>query len=309
MKTLAAPGAELFSPGHASCPGCAVALAVRLVLKALGPPTVVVIPPSCIAVMAGPLPLSSIRVPVFQTAFETTAASAAGLARAFRARGEAVTVACLAGDGGTHDIGLQALSGAAERNEDFVYFCFDNEAYQNTGNQKSSATPWGARTTSTPRGKPTRKKDIVEIMAAHRIPYVATACPAYPEDLLAKIERARALRGTRFIHLLCPCVPGWGIADDSSLRVARLAVESRLFPLYEVEDGLRYTITHEPAGLPVRGYLAAQSRYRHLTEEAVRQIQAEVDQEWTRLAGRAQSHAPRRNFCHGSDPGCRADSL
>lgn len=291
MRTLAAAETELLSPGHASCPGCAVALAVRFVLKALGPDTVVVIPPSCIAVMAGPMPLSSMRVPVFQTAFETAAAAASGLARAFKARGEKVTVVCFAGDGGTHDIGLQALSGAAERNEDFIYFCFDNEAYQNTGNQKSSATPWGARTTSTPRGKPTRKKDMVEIMAVHRIPYAATACPAYPDDLLAKVERARALSGTRFIHLLCPCVPGWGIAEDASLRVARLAVESRLFPLYEVEDGLRYTITHAPAGLPVREYLSVQSRYRHLSEEAMRRIQETVDQEWARLVARARTHA------------------
>jgi pyruvate ferredoxin oxidoreductase beta subunit/2-oxoisovalerate ferredoxin oxidoreductase beta subunit len=287
MTSLAAPETELFSPGHASCAGCVVALAVRFVLRALGPRTVVVIPPSCIAVMAGPMPLSSMKVPVFQTAFETTAAAASGLARAFKARGDEVTVACLAGDGGTHDIGLQALSGAAERNEDFVYFCFDNEAYQNTGNQKSSATPWGAWTTSTPRGKPTRKKDIVEIMAAHRIPYAATACPAYPDDLLAKVGRARGFRGTRFIHVLCPCVPGWGIADDASLRVARLAVESKLFPLYEVEDGVRYAITHKPAGLRVRDYLSAQSRYRHLTEEAMREIQEEVDEGWARLVARA----------------------
>ncbi|MBI4607756.1 MAG: pyruvate synthase subunit beta [Candidatus Rokubacteria bacterium] len=290
MSILAAPETELLSPGHASCPGCAVALAVRFVLKALGPQTVVVIPPSCIAVMAGPLPLASMRVPVFQTAFETTAAAASGLARAFRARGEEVIVACLAGDGGTHDIGLQALSGAAERNEDFIYFCFDNEGYQNTGNQKSSATPWGARTTSTPRGKSTRKKDIVQIMAAHRIPYAATACPAYPDDLVAKVERAKGLRGTRFIELLCPCVPGWGIGDDASLRVVRLAVESKLFPLYEVEDGLRYRITREPAGLPVREYLSAQSRYRHLTEEGVSQIQEAVDLEWARLLD-AGTHA------------------
>ena len=283
---------ELLFPGHASCPGCAVALAVRFVLKALGPRTVLVIPPSCIAVMAGPLPLSSMGVPVFQTAFETTAAAASGLARAFRARGEDVTVACLAGDGGTHDIGLQALSGAAERNEDFIYFCFDNEAYQNTGNQKSSATPWAARTTSTPRGKPTRKKDIVEIMAAHRIPYAATACPAYRVDLLAKVARAKMLSGTRFIHLLCPCVPGWGIADDASLRVARLAVESRLFPLYEVADGLRYAITHEPAGLRVREYLGVQARYRQLSEETVSRIQETVDQEWARLVERARARSP-----------------
>ncbi len=287
MKTYALPESDYFLSGHASCPGCAVALGVRFVLKALGPKTAVVIPPSCIAVMAGPLPLSSMRVPVFQTAFETTAAAASGLARAFRALGEDVTVACLAGDGGTYDIGIQALSGAAERNEDILYVCFDNEAYQNTGNQKSSATPLGARTTSTPRGKVTPKKDMVEIMAVHGIPYAATACPAYPEDLVAKVDKARALRGTRFINMLCPCVPGWGIPDDRSLRVARLAVESRAYPLYEIEDGRRYTITHLPAGLPVADYLRAQRRYAHLTDAEIGEIQAEVDRRWDRLIRKA----------------------
>jgi pyruvate ferredoxin oxidoreductase beta subunit/2-oxoisovalerate ferredoxin oxidoreductase beta subunit len=275
-----------------------VALAVRFVLKALGRRTVVVIPPSCIAVMAGPLPLSSMAVPVLQTAFETTAAAASGLSRAFKARGEEVTVA---GDGGTYDIGLQALSGAAERNEDFLYFCFDNEGYQNTGNQKSSATPWGARTTSTPGGKPTRKKNMVEIMAAHRIPYAATACPAYMDDLLAKVERARSRCGTRFIHLLCPCVPGWGIADNASVHVARLAVESRVFPLYEVEDGCRYTITYAPAGLPVQDYLSCQARFAHLSPEGIRQIQAEVDQQWAWLVAQAAGALPAPQVPAGGD--------
>jgi pyruvate ferredoxin oxidoreductase beta subunit/2-oxoisovalerate ferredoxin oxidoreductase beta subunit len=286
VKTWALPEADYFLSGHASCPGCAVALGVRFVMKGLGPKSVVVIPPSCIAVMAGPMPLSSMRVPVFQTAFETTAAAASGLARAYKALGEDVTVACLAGDGGTYDIGIQALSGAAERNEDILYVCFDNEGYQNTGNQKSSATPWGARTTSTPRGKGTRKKDIMEIMAAHRIPYAATACPGYPDDLVQKVEKARVIRGTRFINVLSPCVPGWGIPDDRSLRIARLAVESRAWPLFEVEEGLRYTITREPAGIPVGEYLRAQQRYAHLTDGEVGEIQAEVDRRWQQLIRR-----------------------
>lgn len=282
--------ADRLLSGHASCPGCAVALAVRTVLQAVPASTVLVVPPSCIAVMMGPLPLAATTLPVYQTAFETTAAAAAGLARAYRARGEDVTVVCLAGDGGTYDIGLQALSGAAERNEDFLYVCFDNEAYQNTGNQKSSATPRGARTTSTPRGKATGKKDIMAIVAAHRVPYAATASPAHREDLLTKVRRAAGMRGTRFLLVTCPCVPGWGIPDDASLQLARLAVESRVVPLYEVEDGTRYRITHRPVGLPVADYLQAQARYAHVTAADVAALQAEVDDRWAVLAERADHH-------------------
>jgi pyruvate/2-oxoacid:ferredoxin oxidoreductase beta subunit len=279
--------ADRFLSGHASCPGCAVALAVRLVLRSLGPDTVLVVPPSCIAVMMGPLPLSSVTLPVFQTAFETTAAAASGLSRAYRARGENVTVVCLAGDGGTYDIGLQALSGAAERDEDFIYVCFDNEAYQNTGNQKSSATPWGARTASTPRGKATRKKDIMEIMAAHRIPYAATASPAHADDLAAKVARARSVRGTRFLNVTCPCVPGWGIGDAASLGLLRQGVESRAVPLYEIEDGTRYRITYWPAGHSVDAYLRPQARFAHLDQSQIALIQAEVDRRWETLLERA----------------------
>lgn len=280
---------DRFLSGHASCPGCSVALGVRLVLQHVPRDTVVVVPPSCIAVMMGPLPLSSLTLPVYQTAFETTAAAASGLARAYRARGEEVTIVCLAGDGGTHDIGIQALSGAAERNEDFIYVCFDNEAYQNTGNQKSSATPWGARTSSTPQGKTTRKKDIMAIMAAHRIPYAATASPAYPADLEAKVRRAAGMRGTRFLVLTCSCIPGWGFPDEQALRVLRLGVDSRALPLYEVEDGARYRITHEPAGIPVARYLRAQTRYAHLTESQVAEIQADVDLRWNALVERTRT--------------------
>ncbi len=273
--------------GHGSCPGCAVALAVRQVLRAVPDNTVLVVPPSCIAAMMGPLPLSSTTVPVYQTAFETTAAAASGLSRAYRALGRDVTVVCLAGDGGTYDIGLQALSGAAERDEDFLYVCFDNEAYQNTGNQKSGATPWGAFTTSTPRGKATRKKDIMDILAAHRIPYAATASAAHRDDFRQKMERALACRGTRFLHVTCPCIPGWAIGDDASLHVLRLAVESRIAPLYEVEDGERYRITYWPAGIPVREYLAIQGRYAHLDAEGIARIQVEVDHRWATLLARA----------------------
>jgi pyruvate/2-oxoacid:ferredoxin oxidoreductase beta subunit len=293
--------------GHGSCPGCAVALGVRHVLRALPDNTVLVVPPSCIAAMIGPLPLTATSLSVYQTAFETTAAAAAGLARAYRALGEDVHVVCLAGDGGTYDIGLQALSGAAERDEDFLYVCFDNEAYQNTGNQKSGATPWGARTTSTPRGKTTRKKDIMGILAAHRIPYAATASPAHPDDLAAKVARALAVRGTRFLLVTCPCVPGWSIPDDASLDVLRAAVDSRVVPLYEVEDGVRYRITRWPAGIPVNDYLARQGRYAHLASAQIDEIQAETDRRWAALLDRA-APGPETLFTEASTAESRAAS-
>ncbi len=278
--------------GHSSCPGCAVALAVRTVLAALPDQTVLVVPPSCIAVMMGPLPLSATRFAVYQTAFETTAAAASGLSRAYRALREEVQVVCLAGDGGTYDIGLQALSGAAERGEDFLYVCFDNEAYQNTGNQKSAATPWGARTTSTPRGKLTAKKDIMAILAAHRVPYAATASIAHADDLRAKLDHALAVRGTRFIHVTCPCVPGWAIPDDASLHVLRAAVDARVVPLYEIEDGERYRITRWPRGAPVADYLRLQGRYAHLDEAAIAEIQQDTDRRWEALVDRTRRADP-----------------
>jgi pyruvate ferredoxin oxidoreductase beta subunit/2-oxoisovalerate ferredoxin oxidoreductase beta subunit len=292
-------------PGHASCPGCSLALAVRLVLQSVPDRSVLVVPPGCLAVMMGPIPLASTTVPVLQCAFETTAAAASGLARAYRALGEDVTVVCLAGDGATYDIGIQALSGAAERNEDFLYVCFDNEAYQNTGNQKSSATPWGARTTSTPAGKSTRKKDLMEILAAHGIPYAATASPAHPGDLRTKMARALACRGTRFLLVTCPCVPGWGIPDDLSLHVLRVAVDARVLPLYEIEDGSRYRITYRPAGTPVAEYLRLQGRYGHLDQAQIDEIQTETDRRWDALCRRA---APASSVLpeHGQRPAAHA---
>jgi pyruvate ferredoxin oxidoreductase beta subunit/2-oxoisovalerate ferredoxin oxidoreductase beta subunit len=276
-----------------------MALAVRQVLQAIPERSVLVVPPGCLAMMMGPIPLATTTVPVFQCAFETTAASAAGLSRAYRALREDVTVVCLAGDGATYDIGIQSLSGAAERNEDFLYVCLDNEAYQNTGNQKSGATPWGARTTSTPRGKATRKKDMIEILAAHGIPYAATASPAHPADLRNKVARALEHRGTRFLLVTCPCVPGWGIADDASLHVLRVAVEAKVVPLYEVEDGARYRITHWPAGTPVGEYLRLQGRYTHLDQAQIDEIQAETDRRWQVLVGRA---APASEALPGDGP-------
>jgi pyruvate/2-oxoacid:ferredoxin oxidoreductase beta subunit len=285
------PRQELLEPGHLACPGCGAPIAMRLVLKVLGPRTVVVLPACCWSIIAGPWPQSSLKVPLYHTAFETGASVASGIKAALEARGDReTTVMAWAGDGGTFDIGLQALSGAAERNEDFIYCCYDNEAYMNTGIQRSSATPWGAWTTTTPASHPEShpKKDMLAIMAAHRVPYAATASVAYPDDLLAKVRRAKAIRGTRFLHILSPCPPGWKTSDDESIALARMAVTSRVFPLLEVEDGVRWRFTVEHPGEPVAPYLRRQGRFRHLTDDQIAHIQSEVDGRWALLERRVE---------------------
>jgi len=280
------PKDELLASGHLACPGCAAPIAMNLVLKALGPQTVVTLPACCWSIIAGPWPQSSLRVPLFHTAFETGGATASGIKAGLVARGDdETTVIAWAGDGGTFDIGLQALSGAAERNEDIIYFCYDNEAYMNTGIQRSSATPWGAWTTTTPVSEPeaTPKKDMVSILAAHGIPYIATASVAYPVDLVEKVEKARTIRGTRFIHILAPCPPGWKTQNDETIDLARQAVQTRVFPLFEIENGRDWRLTVDHAGDPVGPYIRRQARFKHLTDEQLVLIQRDVDDRWERL--------------------------
>jgi len=270
--------------GHAACPGCMEALSARHVLARMGPDTMAVIPPSCMAIIAGPQPYSSLRIPVYQPTLEASAAAASGLRRALDAQGRSNTqVLVLAGDGGTYDIGLQCLSSAAERNEDMLYVCLDNEGYMNTGAQKSSSTPHFARTSSTPEGKPTRKKNLTAIMAAHGVPYAATASVGHMDDMLRKIDKAKSIRGFRILTLLVPCIDGWGLEDSGGLHAARYAVECGAFPLYEVEDGTKYTLNYALRPRKVAEYLALQKRYRGLAASDVAALQSEVDQGWAWL--------------------------
>ncbi len=284
MQKLELNEQPMLCSGHAACPGCVEALSVRHVLATMGPDTMAVIPPSCMAIIAGPQPFSSLKIPVYQPTLEASAAAASGLRRALDARGKRDThVIVLAGDGGTYDIGFQCLSSAAERNENILYFCLDNEGYMNTGAQKSSSTPHYASTGSTPDGKLTRKKNLIDIMAAHQVPYAATASASHLPDLIRKVEKAKAMRGFRIITILIPCIDGWGLSDDAGLRAGRYAVETGAFPLYEVEDGTRYTINHTSCTRPVGEYLALQRRYRGLSAERTAALQSELEAGWARL--------------------------
>ncbi len=275
---------EILRSGHLACPGCGIAMGMRMVLRAIGPRVIVVVVPSCVAVTSGPYPNAALGVPAFHSAFEIAAPTAAGISSALRLQGiNDIPVLTFAGDGGTFDIGLQSLSGAAARDDDLIYVCMDNEAYMNTGIQVSSSTPKFAWTGTSPRGNPRRKKQIMEIMAAHRIPYAATISVGFPDDLTAKIKRAASLPGTRFIHCLSPCTAGWRIPENLSAKVAVAAVETNVFPLYEIINGTDFNITHDSKNLPVETYLSLQGRYKHLTDKEIQEIQMETDRLWSNL--------------------------
>ncbi len=288
--TMDLPDLETMSSGHVGCPGCGAAIAMKFVLKALGEKTMMVLPACCWSIIAGAYPQSSLRIPLIHSAFETGGAVASGVRAALDMKGDTeTTVLTWAGDGGTFDIGFQALSGAVERNEDFIYVCYDNEAYMNTGVQRSSSTPYGAWTTTTPGSdwKKMRKKNIVEALVAHRIPYAATASIAFPEDLVYKVKKAKWIKGSRFLHIFSSCPTGWGLPSELSVKIARMAVQTNIFPLYEVEDGLRYTINYMSKGYLVREYFKLQGRFKHLTEEDLDQIQEMVNEDWELLLRKA----------------------
>jgi pyruvate ferredoxin oxidoreductase beta subunit len=289
---------EYLLKGHAACGGCGPSISLRLLFKALGNKVIMVVPACCTTVIQGPYPYTSCAVPLQNILFESTGAAASGIVAALHQRKiEDVTVVGWAGDGGTADIGIQALSGAAERETDFIYICYDNEAYGNTGMQRSGSTPFGAWTTTTPSGKRERKKDMPLIMAAHRIPYVATACTSYPLDFVNKLRKAKEIRGTKYIHLLAPCPTGWRYDPSKTVEIGRLAVQTGMWALYEIEYGkFKFNspsdrLVDRARRKPVKEYLTLQGRFRSLTEENIEKIQKWIDEDWEQYTRLIQNKA------------------
>jgi len=301
-KVIAEP--ERFAPGHRACIGCGEALAVRLACKALGDNIIIANATGCIEIISSQLPYTSWTVPWIHTLFENTAAVASGIEAGIKILTKKgkwslpdTKVVAMAGDGATSDIGLQALSGALERGHNFIYMCFDNEAYMNTGIQRSSATPYGAATTTSPAGKVSIgqiswKKDMPAIAAAHNIPYVATACPSYPFDLMTKVSKAVATNGPSYLHILSVCPTGWRCPAEKTIRIGRLAVQTGIFPLYEVENG-KYKLNVSPPKLkPVAEYLKLQGRFRHLSDDLIAEIQQRVSDDYASLKEKAAPKLP-----------------
>jgi len=306
---------ELFMSGHRACAGCVPATVLRLIMKATRGPTIVTNATGCMEVSSTIYPYTSWAVPWLHTAFETAGANAAGIETALkilrkkgRIKDEQVDVIALAGDGGTYDIGIQALSGAVERGHDFLYVLYDNEAYMNTGIQRSGGTPYGASTTTSQAGtavpgKLEAKKPIADIMVAHDMPYVATASPYYWKDLITKVRKGIEVNGPAFLHVFAPCPRGWRSDPAKSIELSRLAVETCIFPLWEAVNG-EYQLS-TPSKLfalapqkkkPVKDYLEMQGRFRHLFtpkfEKMVNEIQSLTDTKWNRLLKKCGMNLP-----------------
>ncbi len=278
---------EFIHPGNRACSGCGLSVLYRIALKALGRDCIFVVPPSCLTVMQGLYPVASTQMPVLNCTFASTAAIATGVRAAVKRLGKKTQVVAWAGDGGTSDIGIQALSGALERNEDFIYICYDNEAYMNTGVQRSGTTPRGGLTTTTPyAGKLQEGKDVPAIIAAHRPAYVATCSASYPIDFYDKLLKAKKVNGLKYLHIQTPCPPGWGCEERDSIKIGKAAVECGLFELYEIENGVKEL--SEPSRKllkkshmrPVRDYLSMQTRFRSLSSEQIEKMQSDIDSRW-----------------------------
>ena len=281
------PQEDQMISGHGACGGCGLATAVNNVLRILGPDTVVYAPASCLLVFSSTYPISAFKVPFIYSAFENTGAVIAGLSAGFRKQGKDTYVVGIAGDGGTFDIGLQALAGAAERNDDVLYVCVDNEAYMNTGTQRSGSTPFGAWTTTTPvgtkvKGKRQFKKDMMSVVASQDIAYAATLSIAHPNDFVRKVEKAKKMKGFRFLHIMTPCTSGWKTDPSITYELARLAVETGMWALYEVEDGETKVTYHPKEMLPVENYLKLQGRFKHMSKEDIDTLQRWLCKRWNK---------------------------
>ncbi len=278
--------------GHKACPGCGLGTIGRLALKILGERTIVALPASCMSTVTTQYPQMNYTVPSFTMAFAGTGAVLSGMSAGLKAQGITdAYVLGIAGDGGTADIGLQALSGAVERGDDFIYICYDNEAYMNTGVQRSSLTPLGASTTNSPPGPASfgesrPKKNLFEIMIAHRIPYAATASSAYPFDFMNKMAKTKIIKGPKFIHVMCPCPTGWGFPSHLTVEIGKLAVETGLWYLAEYENGKVKMNLVPKSFKPIEEYLKKQRRFRHLNAEQIKLIQEHRDREWQTIRER-----------------------
>ncbi|MEM3547193.1 MAG: thiamine pyrophosphate-dependent enzyme [Candidatus Bathyarchaeia archaeon] len=292
------PLEEYWGPGHSACAGCGPSITIRLILKALRGPTVVVTPTGCMEIVSSSYPQTAWGVPWVHVLFENAAAVASGIEGAYKYMAKKglldkkVDVVVIGGDGGTFDIGIQALSGALERWHKFTYICYDNEAYMNTGIQRSGATPKGAATTTSPAGevvpgKLEYKKNLIEIAVAHRIPYAATGTIAYWSDLMEKVRKSLEADGPAVLHFLAPCPLGWRFDPSQTVKLSRLAVQTRYFPIYEVENGAYKLNVKVLKPLPVEEFLKPQGRFRHLFtpkfKYVIEDIQKNVDENWKKL--------------------------
>ncbi len=295
---------ELFSKGHRACAGCGESLAVRQILLAANQPVVTVMPTGCLEIFSSIYPHSAWQVPMIHTAFETSASTASGVETAYRFHKkmgrmkEDVKFIAFGGDGGTYDIGFQALSGAVERRHKFLYVCTDNEGYMNTGIQRSSATPMGAHTTTSPAGtkipgKQQHRKDIMEIMIAHDVAYAGQTTVALWNDLVTKVQKALAADGPSFLNVLVPCPLGWQYPGEQTIEVSRLAADTCFWPVYEFDNG-KYKINHTPKEkLGVEEFLKPQGRFRHLFthpegKDVIAEIQRHIDVKWALLQKKAE---------------------
>jgi len=285
---------EFIYPGTRMCSGCAMALIYRIALKALGPKTIVTVPASCLTVLHGMQGFCTTKVSVLHTPFATTGASASGIVASLEEKGLAdeICVVAFAGDGGTADIGIQALSGAAERGTNFIYACYDNEAYMNTGVQRSGSTPLGAFTATTPGGKLRPKKNMPKILEAHGIPYIATANGSYPLDLYEKFQKAREIKGTKYIHILSACPPGWGYDPKDTIKIGRLATETGFWPLYEIING-KFILSKDSRKyldpskrIPIEDYLKTQKRFKNISQEQIEINHQYINNQWKEIEKR-----------------------
>ncbi len=294
VNVLELPEEELIYPGTRACAGCSMALIYRIALKALGKNTIITVPASCLTVLHGMQGFCTTKVSVLHTPFATTGASASGIVASLEDKGldKDINVVAFAGDGGTVDIGIQSLSGAVERGTNFIFACYDNEAYMNTGVQRSGSTPPGAFSTTTPDGKTGYKKNMPKILEAHGAPYIATAISSYPLDLYEKFSKAKSIYGPKYIHILAPCPPGWGYEPKDSIKIGRLAVQTGFWPLYEIIEGTFKLSKDSKRNLdpskrkPIEEYLNIQKRFRNISEEIIANYREYIDNLWEEIKNR-----------------------